>query len=215
MIKAIIFDLGGVLIDLDIDRCKRAFIEIAGYDDIGLLLDASHQKGIYSDLEEGKVSPDDFRRKIIEGSSKKGQVTPEDVDRSMWALLTGIAPYKVDLLRELSQKYDLYLLSNNNAISMVRCREIFREAGLPMEKVFRKLFLSYEMKMLKPSAAIYRTVVAKISLPASELLFVDDSISNIEAAESEGINTLRYRQGDDLRASLFKRLDEIADAEGR
>lgn len=215
MIKAIIFDLGGVLVDLDIDRCRKAFVEDAGYDDIGLLLDASHQKGIYSELEEGKLSPDEFRKRILDGSSMKGRVTPDVVDRSMWALLTGIEPYKVDLLKELSVKYDLYLLSNNNAISMVRCREIFREAGLPMEKVFRKLFLSYEMKMLKPAPEIYEAVVAQICLPASELLFVDDSISNIEAAESEGINALHYRQGDDLREALLQRLDEIAEVEGR
>lgn len=216
MIKAIIFDLGGVLIDLDLERCRKAFAEDVGYRKIDELLDAWHQKGFYSDLEEGKLSEDEFRRKIIEGSVSAGHsapcaesaqmsgpaVSPDDVDHAMWALLTGIEPYKIDFLRELSGKYDLYLLSNNNGISMVRCRQIFEEAGLPMEKVFRKQYLSYEMKMLKPSPKIYRAVIDDIGLSPDEMLFIDDSVSNVAAAASLGIHAVQYVPGTDLRAAV-------------
>lgn len=216
MIKAIIFDLGGVLIDLDLERCRKAFAEDVGYRKIDELLDAWHQKGFYSDLEEGKLSEDEFRRKIIEGSASAWHsapcaesaqmsgpaVSPDDVDHAMWALLTGIEPYKIDFLRELSGKYDLYLLSNNNGISMVRCRQIFEEAGLPMEKVFRKQYLSYEMKMLKPSPKIYRAVIDDIGLSPDEMLFIDDSVSNVAAAASLGIHAVQYVPGTDLRAAV-------------
>ncbi len=218
MIKAIIFDLGGVLIDLDLERCRKAFAEDVGYRKINELLDAWHQKGFYSDLEEGKLSADEFRRKIIEGSAFAGHsapstesvpsaesvpaVSPDDVDHAMWALLTGIEPYKIDFLRELSGKYDLYLLSNNNGISMVRCRQIFEEAGLPMEKVFRKQYLSYEMKMLKPSPQIYRAVIEDIGLSPDEMLFIDDSVSNVAAAASLGIHAVQYVPGADLRTAV-------------
>ena len=218
MIKAIIFDLGGVLIDLDLERCRKAFVEDVGYRKINELLDAWHQKGFYSDLEEGKLSEDEFRRKIIEGSAFAGHsapstesvpsaesvpaVSPDDVDHAMWALLTGIEPYKIDFLRELSGKYDLYLLSNNNGISMVRCRQIFEEAGLPMEKVFRKQYLSYEMKMLKPSPQIYRAVIEDIGLSPDEMLFIDDSVSNVAAAASLGIHAVQYVPGADLRTAV-------------
>ena len=230
MIKAVIFDLGGVLIDLDLERCRKAFAEDVGYRKIDELLDAWHQKGFYSDLEEGKLSADEFRRKIIEGSVSAGHsvpttesvscaesvpstesvpttesvsaVSPDEVDHAMWALLTGIEPYKIDFLRELSGKYDLYLLSNNNGISMVRCRQIFKEAGLPMEKVFRKQYLSYEMKMLKPSPQIYRAVIDDIGLSPDEMLFIDDSVSNVAAAASLGIHAVQYVPGADLRAAV-------------
>ena len=223
MIKAIIFDLGGVLIDLDLERCRKAFAEDVGYRKINELLDAWHQKGFYSDLEEGKLSEDEFRRKIIEGSASAGHsapstesvpsaesvpaVSPDDVDHAMWALLTGIEPYKIDFLRELSGKYDLYLLSNNNGISMVRCRQIFEEAGLPMEKVFRKQYLSYEMKMLKPSPQIYRAVIEDIGLSPDEMLFIDDSVSNVAAAASLGIHAVQYVPGADLRTAVNARLE--------
>ena len=211
MIKAIIFDLGGVLVDLDLDRCRKAFVEDVGYGRIDELLDAWHQKGFYSDLEEGKISEDEFRHRIIEGVSGKRTVLPEDVDRAMWALLTGIEPYKVGLLKDLSHRYDLYLLSNNNGISMVRCRKFFADAGLPMEQVFRKQFLSYQMKMLKPSPAIYGSMIASLGLRPEEILFIDDSEANVEAAARAGIKTLPYVPGTDLKASLDERLKELGE----
>lgn len=207
MIKAIIFDLGGVLVDLDLDRCRKAFVEDVGYGRIDELLDAWHQKGFYSDLEEGKISEDEFRHRIIEGVSGKRPVLPEDVDRAMWALLTGIEPYKVDLLKDLSHRYDLYLLSNNNGISMARCRKFFADAGLPMEQVFRKQFLSYQMKMLKPSPEIYMAVIRSIGLPPGEMLFIDDSKSNTDAAAALGMNVLLYSPGTDLNAAVSRRLE--------
>ena len=155
MIKAIIFDLGGVLVDLDLDRCRKAFVEDVGYGRIDELLDAWHQKGFYSDLEEGKISEDEFRHRIIEGVSGKRPVLPEDVDRAMWALLTGIEPYKVDLLKDLSHRYDLYLLSNNNGISMARCRKFFADAGLPMEQVFEEFAGRVELEDVENFAAVF------------------------------------------------------------
>ena len=80
--------MGGVLVDLDIEDCKRAFKEYLGYYRIDEIIDPCHQKGIYGDLEEGILSAEDFRQ-IVLSESRPGSLA-EDVDRAMWHILTGI-----------------------------------------------------------------------------------------------------------------------------
>ncbi|MBR1569503.1 MAG: HAD family phosphatase [Bacteroidales bacterium] len=203
MTKAIVFDLGGVLIDLDPDRCIQAFREILGFERITELLDPCHQKGIYGDMEAGILSADEFRRQIL-AESRPG-CTPEDVDRSMAALLVGMAPYKVQLLQELSARYPLYALSNNNDISMARFHQIFEEMGLDWKHIFREELISCNLKMLKPGPEIFREAVRRIGYAPEEILFVDDSMRNIDGAQAVGIQAAYYEQGADLRL-IFKDL---------
>ena len=136
MIKAIIFDMGGVLVDLDIEDCKKAFKERLGYYDIDEIIDACHQKGIYGDLEEGILSADDFRSIVLAGS--RPDAVAEDVDEAMSHILVGIEPYKAEMLKRLSEKYELYMLSNNNPICVRYSRKMFEDAGIPLENIFRK-----------------------------------------------------------------------------
>lgn len=198
--------MGGVLVDLDIEGCKAAFKRIIGYDGIENIIDACHQKGIYGELEEGVLSADGFRDAVL--SESRPGAAREDVDRSMWHILKGIEPYKADLLRRLSSSYDLYLLSNNNPICMVRSREIFVEAGIPLDEMFKECFLSYEMKALKPSEAFYKAVIKRIGLPSEQMLFIDDSLRNVEGAIDAGLPSVYYEPGSDLCALLAETLED-------
>ena len=200
MPKAIVFDLGGVLIDLDYERCVRAFREVLGYERITELLDLWHQKGIYGDMEAGLITADEFRAEVLR-ESRPGCV-PSDVDRAMAGLLVGMDPAKVPLLERLAEKYPLYGLSNNNEISVKRMHEIYEENGLDWQRVFRKEFISCRMKMLKPSRAIFDAAAAEIGLPPSEILFVDDSQKNVDGALDAGWQAILYVQGTDLGACL-------------
>ena len=206
MVKAIVFDLGGVLIDLDFDRCVRAFREILGYERITEILDLWHQKGIYGDMEAGLITADEFRAEVLR-ESRPGCV-PADVDRAMAGLLVGMDPEKVPLLEELSGKYALYGLSNNNEISVKRMHDIYEENGLDWRRIFRKEFISSRMKMLKPSREIFDAAAAEIGLPPAEILFVDDSQTNVDGALAAGWQAVYYKQGTDLRACLFGYLGE-------
>lgn len=208
MIKAVLFDLGGVLIDLDFDRCVNEFISRLGFEKIRDILDRSNQRGIYQLLEGGEITPEVFRSTILKSS--RPECSASDVDACMESLLGQMEPYKVKMLSELSEKIDVYMLSNNNPISMKKCREIMRSAGLDEGKVFRKEFLSYEMKCLKPSEKIYREVVNRIGLPSEQILFLDDSIVNVKSASSVGIKAVLYNQGDDLEALVTKSLEEAS-----
>ena len=200
MIKAIVFDLGGVLIDLSFENCVRAFVDVLGFERIYELLDLSHQKGIYGDMEAGLVTADEFRAEVLRGS-RPGAV-PADVDRCMAALLTGMDPKKVELLERLAEKYAIYGLTNNNEISVARMHEIYEENGLDWQRVFRKEFISCRMKLMKPSREIFDAAAAEIGFPPEEILFVDDSQKNVDGARAAGWQAVLYVQGTDLGACL-------------
>jgi len=204
MPKAIVFDLGGVLIDLDFDRCVRAFREVLGYERITELLDLSHQKGIYGDMEAGLITADEFRAEVLR-ESRPGCV-PADVDRAMAGLLTGMDPAKVPLLERLTERYPLYGLTNNNEISVQRMHDIYEENGLDWRRVFRKEFISCRMKLMKPSREIFDAAAAEIGLPPEEILFIDDSQRNVDGALAAGWKAALYKQGTDLGACIERNL---------
>ena len=204
--KAIVFDMGGVLVDLDIEGCKAAFKNILGYDKIDEIIDPCHQKGIIGDLEEGMLEADEFRRLVLADSAEGCR--PEDVDRAFWHILGGIEPYKGELLNRLAEKYDLYMLSNNNAVTIVRAYQMFEEVGAPVHEVFKKCFLSYEMKVLKPSESFYKRVLEEIGLPAEQVLFIDDSMANVEGAIAAGLPAVHYVPGSDLASLIENELEE-------
>lgn len=205
-IKAIIFDMGGVIVDLDIEGCKQAFKEYLGYDKIDEIIDPCHQKGIYGDLEEGVLTGEEFRQ-IVLSESRPGAV-PEEVDKAMWHILIGIEPYKVEMLQRLSESYDLYLLSNNNPICLPCAKRIFENAGIPLEKIFKKSFYSFEMKALKPSEAFYKAVMNEIGLLPEQMFFIDDSRKNVEGAVAAGLPAVYYEPGTDLEALINSVLEE-------
>ena len=204
MVKAIVFDLGGVLIDLDGEQCVRAFREILGYERITELLDLSHQKGVYGEMEAGRVTADEFRAEILR-ESRPGCV-PADVDRAMAGLLTGMDPAKVTLLERLARDYAIYGLTNNNEISVKRMHEIYEENGLDWQHVFRKEFISCRMKLMKPSREIFDAAAAEIGLPPEEILFIDDSQRNVDGAIAAGWKAALYKQGTDLGACIERNL---------
>jgi putative hydrolase of the HAD superfamily len=204
--KAIIFDMGGVLVDLDLEDCKRAFVENLGFNEIHEILDPCHQKGVIGELEEGLISADEFRTYILERSNPGAQ--PHLVDESLWHILVGIEPAKVELLKKLSQNYDLYMLSNNNSICLPFAADIFEKAGIPLDDIFLKLFLSFEMKALKPSEEFYKRVVAQLGGVVDDMLFIDDSQKNVDGSIAAGLPAVYYKPGTDLSALLADVLDD-------
>ena len=165
--------MGGVLVDLDLEACRKAYREL-GFHEIDQVLDPCHQKGIIGDMEEGMITAQEYRD-YIKKASNPG-VTDEQVDHALYKILVGIAPYKAQMLRRLSADYDIYMLSNNNPIAVKRARELFDEAGFSMDTDFKKCYISCDMKALKPSEKFYKAVMEDIGIPSEEMLFIDCSL---------------------------------------
>lgn len=198
MVKAVIFDMGGVIVDLDMDLCVRNFKEKAGFDDIEDYLDIYHQKGFVSKFEEGTLDEEGFFSECLKHCPQS--TTHADIESSFRSLLTGANPDVIRQIRELSKVCELYVLSNNNPVCTRRFMDILDEEGI--RNLFGKMYFSFRMKMLKPGREIYETVIADIGHKPEEMLFVDDSTSNIRGAEVVGLRTLLYTRGTDILQAL-------------
>lgn len=204
MIKAIFMDMGDVLVDLDLPKCHKEFREKIGFTHIEDYMGTMHQRGYFSRLEKGVMSEKEFY------DETRRHCRPDATDREIFecldSLLVGIAPYKVGILKDLASKYDLYMLSNQNVCSNRSCSRMFEDLGIPMDVIFKDLFLSYRMKMLKPFQQIFKEAIKRSGHKKEEILFIDDSSRNIEAARKAGLNVARYTPGEDMFAFIKRTL---------
>lgn len=199
--STIIFDLGGVIIDLDKSRCIEAF-EKLGYGDISGMLGNYKQSGEFLALEEGRITPAQWRDAVREKVGRP--LSDMEIDDAFNAFLVSIPQAKLQMLSALRGKYRIAMLSNTNAVMFEgRIPEMFIEAGgRPMEEYFDDIYVSYRMKMTKPSPDIFRAVSSALGVPPCETLFVDDSAANIAAASQLGFNTLLVEPYTDFSAKL-------------
>ena len=207
MIKTIIFDLGGVIITLDQSQAVRRFEKI-GVDDVGERLNAYAQSGIFGDLEAGRITAEDFRHEL---SLLVGhEVTHEQCAYAWQGYAKEVPPRNLEALKRLRREgYRVLLLSNTNPYMMEWVEsERFDGCGHPISAYFDALYLSYQLKMMKPSEAIFREVLRQEKTFASEVLFVDDGPQNVAIASQLGMRTLRPENGEDWREMLFDILKE-------
>ena len=180
-IKNIVFDLGGVLVGFDGQRCINGF-EALGCHDVAQYVVEHRTEDLFYDIELGRINTGDFCNRVREMS----EVAASDADIiSAWnSLLTPMKPEKRKSLEELRRRgYKLYLLSNTNDMHWQLCGYVFRIATL-----FDHCFLSYEMHLAKPDEEIFREVLRQTGCDAAETLFIDDNRDNVEAARRVGMH---------------------------
>lgn len=194
-IKNLLIDLGGVLINLNRQRCVENF-EKLGIPDVIDYLDIYHEDGIFMQLEKGLITPSDFRHGIREMMGKV--VSDKQIDAAWNSFLADIPTYKLDLLLKLREKYVVYLLSNTNEIHWKWvCKNAFPYRTFKVEDYFEKTYLSFEMNMAKPEPEIFKTVIEDAGITPEETFFIDDSEINCKAAHELGILTYTAKTGED------------------
>lgn len=194
-IKNLLIDFGGVLINLDRRNCIENFRKL-GLHHVDELLNAYHQQGIFLQQEKGLITPTEFRDGIREMAEKP--LTDRQIDDAWNSFLLDIPTYKLDLLLKLRQKYVVYLLSNTNEIHWKwACEHAFPYRGFRVEDYFEKIYLSFEMKMVKPDTEIFKSVLVDANIDPEETFFVDDSEANCLTAQALGISTYTPQPGED------------------
>ncbi|GAB3938936.1 HAD family hydrolase [Larkinella terrae] len=191
-IKHIIFDLGDVIIPIDLRAPIRNFAVLSGLNETEVE-SLWREHGLILQYETGLIDDAGFRQHIR--TLLKNESWADEVIDTAWnTVLLSLPIERVERIRELKGQYRLFLLSNTSAIHIEKVRNILVELGQPpLEELFERVYYSYEVKMAKPSPEIYEHVLATSGLKAEETLFLDDNPRNIHSAAQLGIHAVQVQ----------------------
>lgn len=196
-IKAIIFDLGQVLINLEYDKLINAFHQLGATDVLGIWESTDLQKSL-NGFELGNLTVEVFCDHIRKHLK---QDTPDKQIINAWNKMLGDIPdYKLDTILDLRDKYRVFLLSNTNRLHWdYSCENHFSYKGHNVDDFFEKSYTSFELHMMKPDKAIYQFVLDDIKIHPKEVLFIDDRKDNCLSAANIGMNIYQARPLEDWR----------------
>lgn len=188
MIKNIIYDMGGVLYNIDYNLTAEAF-KALGFTSFDAMYSQFTADAVFEKLETGHISIADFYTVIQE---KATTAITESQIKSAWnAMLLGFRPAAIQHIKSINNQYRVFLLSNTNAIHLEQVYEDYDKLGeeIDYDNLFEQAWYSNKIGYRKPNKDIYDFVLAQADLIAEETIFIDDSINNIEAAAAMGIKT--------------------------
>lgn len=204
---AIIFDLGGVLLNLRYENTLEKFAEILEKP-VEPFYTQKQQTSLFDDYEKGLITSQEFKLGIRELLNHP--ITNEEIDLAWNAMLLDLPLERVEMLKSLGKKMRIFLLSNTNAIHIEAFNKIvdntLGEDFGDFKQLFEKAYYSYEMADRKPHTSIFEKVIADNKLDKNKTLFIDDSIQHVEGAKKAG---LRAHHLEDLNVIRFLRSEEI------
>jgi putative hydrolase of the HAD superfamily len=188
-IRNIIFDLGGIFIQLDFSKTDDAFKQL-GLPNFADFFNQHHSSPLFEDLETGRINEEQFYSAFRQAAGLKAA----DVEiKDAWnAMLLDFPKERLSWLKNISQKYKVYLFSNTNIIHYKAFQNIFQEntGRQNFDEYFIKAYYSHDMGMRKPDPASFEKILKNENLVASETLFIDDTPKNIEGAKSVGLRAI-------------------------
>ena len=188
-IKNIIFDLGGVVIDIDFELTFNALSKLSDKS-LEDTKKAMLELNIWDTYERGELTDQQFIdtiRKTLELTQ-----TDEEIIIAWNALLLELPKRRIDLVKEINTKYNTYVLSNTSNLHIEGVNKILEKSTgeSDLKNVFGKIYYSFEINRRKPDIDIYQFVLKDADLKAKETLFLDDNLDNIVAAKKVGIQTI-------------------------
>lgn len=196
--KHIVFDMGGVLIE------NSGFIKMFDWmENCRMDLNELFKMWLFSpsvrSFEGGQISPEVFGEQIVKEFSLK--ITPEQFISEFGHFVKGFFPGVEDLLIKLSNKYPLSILSNTNEIHW---NMVLQQSNI--DKYIKRSFLSYQIGKLKPDRSMFLYVVNELGCQPSDIIFFDDSQTNVDAAKEVGIAGVYVKDFNVLHKEAIKLL---------
>ena len=192
-ISNIIFDLGGVILNIDPQLTVDAFRNL-GWNDFYEENNQSLNKELFYNLENGNSSPEAFRDNVRHLIASQRE--DKEIDTAWTAMILDIPADRIRYLEELKKDYRIFLLSNTNEIHRLKFHRNFEaDFGYSFYDLFERNFYSHEMGIRKPNPQIYLQALKEAELVPEETLFIDDMEENIESAKTTGMKVLHIQPG--------------------
>lgn len=196
-LENIVFDLGGVVVDVDIERCIAAFRRL-DMPEVAELINPYYPAEMIGRFEKGEITFHEMCDRMRQLSGRS-DIADEQISTAYGEFLAGIPVGRLRLIERLRQRgLRTYVLSNNNPESMKIIRRMFLADGHPMDYYFDRIYLSYELHELKPSPTIFRRMIADSGLEPERTLFIDDGEKNVSAARELGFQVYMPAPGEDF-----------------
>lgn len=188
-IKNIIFDLGGIFLNINYALTEQAF-EALGIPDFTTMFSQHHSNTLFELLETGKLSTEDFYE--IFRKETGTNLSNEQIKKAWNALLLDFPAERIQWLEKIKNQYNIYLFSNTNQIHYDQFMEDFAIAypGKDFNNFFIKAYYSQSLGLRKPYVASFQRIIQEQNLLPAETLFIDDTIKNIEGAKQAGLQTI-------------------------
>ena len=189
-IKNVVIDLGGVVIDLDRQRCVKAF-ELLGLKGVDSMLGLYRQEEPFLSLETGKITAAEFYDHLRDLIGR--DLKDREIEEAFNKFLVDLPVERLQKLREMRQEgYRLYMISNTNIIMYDGwIKRAFMQEGLKTGDYFDGIITSYAEGVCKPDKRLFEILLNRYSLIPSESLLLDDSEANCETARSLGLSAIR------------------------
>lgn len=203
-VRNIIFDLGGVVLDINYNLTRDAFIKL-GFEDFETIYSQLKQELIFDLFETGRITAHDFRD-VIRNYAEKN-FDDSEIDAAWNAMIIGMPKERVAFLRKLKTTHRLFLLSNTNEIHEKEfIRNITSAFGKNiLSEIFEGTYYSHHAGIRKPDSEIFKLILKENSLAARETLFIDDSPQHVEGALQAGLQSVLL---DHKKSTLEKLLAE-------
>ena len=193
--KAIIFDLGAVILNINYQNTIDKFTKL-GVKNAATFYSKKIQTDLFNQIETGMISSNEFLKAL---QKETNSANIKEVEKAWNAMLLDLPEERLQLIKNLKKKYTIYLLSNTNAIHIDSFKkQLGNKKWLAFCKLFNKMYLSHEIGLRKPDGKIFEYILKVQKLKAEEVFFIDDSPQHIYVAKKVGINCHHLLDNEDI-----------------